>query len=409
MPQTHTTARVGGGLNIINPSLLALKPRQVSLLINSRKMSAAVKTPAVLNPHQKTILLQSIALYLQRSGYSKTLKKFRSESNLQIDNSEGSGFYLEDLLCKFLETSDQGCKKSETLACKRAYSAEAEKSAGNDEEIKSVDEGKSKSTNDLETNKKSKKKSKKLSSNLVKDNGVSVSEEKKEVVSNKDLASDIVENSDKARVKKQKKSKSSMASQNLSSADAEKDDALEETLESEKQESKKRKRSSSQEVSTLPADDAEPVEKSKRQRTEDAEKVSNTDQKPKSENSSFGTSDNIQIPESNGQVIQDLEKKEQKKSTKKQQNGSSEPTTAQRFQRVKADEVVFSDERLKDNSYWAKDGAEIGYGAKAQEVLGQVKGKGFRHEKTKKKRGSYRGGQIDQNTHSVKFNYSDEE
>lgn len=33
----------------------------------------------------------------------------------------------------------------------------------------------------------------------------------------------------------------------------------------------------------------------------------------------------------------------------------------------------------------------------------------FRHEKTKKKRGSYRGGQIDLQSHSVKFNYSDED
>lgn len=33
----------------------------------------------------------------------------------------------------------------------------------------------------------------------------------------------------------------------------------------------------------------------------------------------------------------------------------------------------------------------------------------FRHEKTKKKRGTYRGGVIDLDSHSVKFNYSDEE
>jgi hypothetical protein len=33
----------------------------------------------------------------------------------------------------------------------------------------------------------------------------------------------------------------------------------------------------------------------------------------------------------------------------------------------------------------------------------------FRHEKTKKKRGTYRGGQIDLHSHSVKFNYSDDE
>ncbi|KAJ6372778.1 hypothetical protein OIU76_027160 [Salix suchowensis] len=88
---------------------------------------------------------------------------------------------------------------------------------------------------------------------------------------------------------------------------------------------------------------------------------------------------------------------------------SSQPKAVKHFQRVKVEEVVFSDERLKDNSYWAKDGAEDGYGAKAQEVLGQVRGRGFRHEKTKKKRGTYRGGQIDLQSHSVKFNYSDED
>ncbi|KAK4391993.1 Nucleolar and coiled-body phosphoprotein 1 [Sesamum angolense] len=89
--------------------------------------------------------------------------------------------------------------------------------------------------------------------------------------------------------------------------------------------------------------------------------------------------------------------------------GLLQPKTVNAFQRVKVEEVEFVDERLQDNSYWAKDGADIGYGAKAQEVLGQVKGRDFRHEKTKKKRGSYRGGQIDLQSHSVKFNYSDDE
>ncbi|KAK9097472.1 hypothetical protein Sjap_022969 [Stephania japonica] len=97
------------------------------------------------------------------------------------------------------------------------------------------------------------------------------------------------------------------------------------------------------------------------------------------------------------------------KSTKNQQNGSAEPKAGTPFQRVKVDQVQFADDRLQDNSYWAKDGAETGYGAKAQEVLGQVRGRDFRHEKTKKKRGSYRGGQIDQQSHSIKFQYSDDE
>lgn len=50
-----------------------------------------------------------------------------------------------------------------------------------------------------------------------------------------------------------------------------------------------------------------------------------------------------------------------------------------------------------------------GWGYKAQQVLGQVRGKDFRHEKTKKKRGSYRGGQIDPHaTFSFKFDSDDE-
>jgi hypothetical protein len=50
-----------------------------------------------------------------------------------------------------------------------------------------------------------------------------------------------------------------------------------------------------------------------------------------------------------------------------------------------------------------------GWGFKAQQVLGQVRGKDFRHEKTKKKRGSYRGGNIDPSaTFSYKFESDDE-
>lgn len=48
---------------------------------------------------------------------------------------------------------------------------------------------------------------------------------------------------------------------------------------------------------------------------------------------------------------------------------------------------------LEDNSYEKAFGQD-GYGAKASAVLMTVRGKDFRHEKTKKKRGSYRGGEI---------------
>ncbi|PKA66026.1 hypothetical protein AXF42_Ash010435 [Apostasia shenzhenica] len=67
---------------------------------------------------------------------------------------------------------------------------------------------------------------------------------------------------------------------------------------------------------------------------------------------------------------------------------SSELTTINAFQRVKVDQVQFVDERLQDNSYWALDNSGTGYGAKAQEVLGQVRGshlrlKGLNHQHKK--------------------------
>ncbi|XP_011620761.1 suppressor protein SRP40 isoform X2 [Amborella trichopoda] len=111
----------------------------------------------------------------------------------------------------------------------------------------------------------------------------------------------------------------------------------------------------------------------------------------------------------NGSIMKKENEGHSALKSKKESNGSAEPKTFKAFQRVKVEEVKFVDDRLQDNSYWGKDGADSGYGAKAQEILGQVKGKDFRHEKTKKKRGSYRGGQIDLQSHSIKFNYSDEE
>jgi hypothetical protein len=75
------------------------------------------------------------------------------------------------------------------------------------------------------------------------------------------------------------------------------------------------------------------------------------------------------------------------------------------FQRVRPDEVEALNRavQLRDNSYEGTFGS-AGWGAKASEVLSRVRGKDFRHEKTKKKRGSYRGGVIDTNAvHSYKF------
>jgi hypothetical protein len=64
------------------------------------------------------------------------------------------------------------------------------------------------------------------------------------------------------------------------------------------------------------------------------------------------------------------------------------------FSRIKVDEVKFADERLKDNRFESRKAAGNDYGAKANADLIVTKGAGFRKEKNKKKRGSYRGGEI---------------
>jgi hypothetical protein len=73
------------------------------------------------------------------------------------------------------------------------------------------------------------------------------------------------------------------------------------------------------------------------------------------------------------------------------------------FRRVDAElwskEIV---EGLEDNSYEKAFGND-GYGAKASAKLMTVRGKDFRHEKTKKKRGSYRGGEITLASNSFKY------
>merc|ERR1712156_460248 len=69
------------------------------------------------------------------------------------------------------------------------------------------------------------------------------------------------------------------------------------------------------------------------------------------------------------------------------------------FRRVKAEDITIEKEELKDNSFKAFDS----WGQKANQDLIVTKGKSFRHEKTKKKRGSYRGGEINVGVNSVKF------
>lgn len=43
------------------------------------------------------------------------------------------------------------------------------------------------------------------------------------------------------------------------------------------------------------------------------------------------------------------------------------------------------------------------WGKKAYEAFKNVQGKGFRHQKLKKKRGTYSGGEINREIHSIRF------
>lgn len=90
-----------------------------------------------------------------------------------------------------------------------------------------------------------------------------------------------------------------------------------------------------------------------------------------------------------------------------QEEGTTPGSAAKAFQRVNANEWL-GKKGSWDNSYEGTFGA-AGWGFKAQQILGKVRGKDFRHEKTKKKRGSYRGGAIDPSAIcSYKFDSDDD-
>ncbi|XP_057293440.1 nucleolar and coiled-body phosphoprotein 1-like [Hydractinia symbiolongicarpus] len=91
------------------------------------------------------------------------------------------------------------------------------------------------------------------------------------------------------------------------------------------------------------------------------------------------------------------------------ENGSSNDAVQTKnvpFRRVKAEEI-FVPAQLRNNSFEAKRGSSGDWGEKANRDLKFTQGKSFRHEKTKKKRGSYKGGIINTSVNSIKFEDSD--
>lgn len=439
----------------VDPSLLALKPRQVLLAnpIPMKKPSGGKASSGALTADQKTLLLQSVAHFLDRNGFCKTLKKFRSEAHVEKDGLTGSTWDLEEIFHKYL---DMWVLSNRKVNNQNEQDTKNDDTSKRDEEhvsTEAVETGSKKSKSSEKDNcadvnqSKARKKSKKVSESL--DQGT---EQMNTEISKEPAGVTACESDKKSKEKKEKKQKRVKSKDTEKQKDGpvsnsvpgEKLEDLEigdvngnhskkrasetpvEDIANKKKSSKKRKIS---EENNFESVDKEEAEEPKCRKVEGLPQTKS--EQPVGLNASLGSdegaikvgkgesgqvsSDDFLKPSNkkidglaNGSVDKSGEKTSSKK-TKKQENGSAEPKAVNAFRRVKAEEVEFIDERLKDNSYWAKDGAESGYGAKAQEILGQVRGRDFRHEKTKKKRGSYRGGQIDLQSHSVKFDYSDEE
>ncbi|KAH0830710.1 hypothetical protein J3R83DRAFT_2188 [Lanmaoa asiatica] len=86
-----------------------------------------------------------------------------------------------------------------------------------------------------------------------------------------------------------------------------------------------------------------------------------------------------------------------------QRKEKSPPKVKERFQRVKVQNLA--PELVMNNGYEARGGAVNDYGGRAHRDLIVTRGAGFRKEKNKKKRGSYRGGEITMENHSIRFDF----
>lgn len=373
-------------------------------------------------PQDDSVLIFSVALWLQNKGFSKVLKRFLAAAQIQDDDWTAKALNLNEIFSKYQEICNSARedfkfkeKQEEQVADMTEKNGDANGTPS--EEIK-VKKKKKKSNDDTAVNGSVKTLEDTVMTEKINEsyeNGNEDGGHKASKKSNVDKVPELTEEQSIKKPKEKKKKKSKLASQSLG-ADAKQMYVPEVT--EQKQEVLPSKSSKKTEATEDEADESKKASK-KRKRMATVENENQSGQEVEIEESKSKKSKGLEEGQMDLQKlskqtdestinINEMDKPSQKKSASKQPK-SSEPNTVKAFQRVKIDEVEFVDERLQDNSYWAKDGAETGYGAKAQEVLGQVKGRGFRHEKTKKKRGSYRGGQIDLHSHSVKFNYSDEE
>lgn len=139
----------------------------------------------------------------------------------------------------------------------------------------------------------------------------------------------------------------------------------------------------------------------------------NSNKKNKKRKSSEIVQEKNTTEEINSNVNDQLKNNENLSSTFNQDHSTCISSIQNRFKRI--DENKFkdklSDERLNDNSYWNmkkySNNADD-FASKAAFELGQVRGKGFRQEKAKKKRCSWKGnGTISTGVSSIQFSDSD--
>jgi len=128
----------------------------------------------------------------------------------------------------------------------------------------------------------------------------------------------------------------------------------------------------------------------------------------KSENNNYSRLNETVEDDSNGTKDSEKDIDEREKKEESTPKVTSKLKRNESFRRVVA-ESVYVPQVLADNSFDAKIGSRGDWGEKANEDLRCTKGKSFRHEKTKKKRGSYRGGNINTSVNSIKFDNSDED
>ncbi|KAL8223056.1 hypothetical protein R6Q57_020455 [Mikania cordata] len=422
-------------------SLLAFKPRQVLLAHRNPTKTMNVCDSASTDENNTKITkgnLHKVLLdYFHRNGFSKTLKRFKSEAQIQTDVWKTSLPYLEDMFCKY-NPCDADSNKSTSNEPGNVEAMEKEKACTTNEEtttkkkkkkvIVEIDDNAHKKQSEV-ADKKLKESTKSLG-HIFKDIIVELETQPKkkktkhDLVSSTDDAINGLKVDDLAKKIKDKKKKNiEKVKSELPTTNG--NDLVTDVAQKKEKKKKKNMSTDENEVSQLDMTKKEKKSSKKRKRSfSDENKNENVYiemttseeskcQKTRTFKEEKSIREGINAQETSNKQFDEVTngklEKDRVKSKKKQLCVTMEPKTINAFQRVKVDEVEFAHDKLQDDSYWAKDGAEIGYGAKAQEVLGQVRGRDFRHEKTKKKRGSYRGGLIDQQSHSIKFTYNSDE